>query len=454
MLMLNNNSNLSLQAESISFNNSWGDNLKNISTWYGRKVKEIFKPIDATTLMGKGLEILARSVRSIALIILSFSSILLLPMVLLGMLISSGKPKTTVSDTLLMEPKKQLSSAIEEKPPETSKPSEASKSLEVEMSEEEQMRRLNEDYVEIEKLYNEILKNLELIATVQPEASSDGIVPQTSQSSSRSTHLRALQERIESFKNVLKNYRGTQSFSKPRDAIAEIEFILPRLQSMYENYQEIMSDYRRSLSANLHYYEPVGENMNANLHVVKQQPSDGNCWLHSALFSLREMKKDRGYTHETLRESVVAWMRANVEGNAELANLIEEAILTYKEVKARQLEEEMDSINNMYLAGYASEQEIQSAIARIQNELQTLSVMNRDGYFQMMSQLGSHGSRAELYVISKIFEVDVWIWRALPGGIITKHLDLPITSIVNDGVIHVVLTEEGNHFNSRVPDVI
>jgi hypothetical protein len=261
--------------------------------------------------------------------------------------------------------------------------------------------------------------------------------PSTSASSS-SENMHNLREGIQAFKTRFERYRGEASLAKAFEALDFMDQTVTNLQIVLYHYREVMRDYRLS--------------MEVDEQGIKRQPDDGNCWLHAALFSLNDMGKAVGVTHETLRTDVVNWMRDH-QSDTELLENIRAAMEAHQYVKTNQLNDEKGAFLSMFHEAIITEEDYQEGIERLDQQLAALDAFTIEQYFECMSETGSHGSRAEFYAISKIFNVDVYIWREIDGKL-SKEYDQPIISIASEGVIHVVLNARGNHFNSRLLDPV
>lgn len=422
------------------------DKLQTALLWHGRKLAEVTGPRTATTLIGKGIEFLVRLVKRIAL------QILLGPVFFaINHLNEWLIQKTPKPEPIKPFPKPQpiVPSPVVPPvlPPEGGNPSTPPilwpvSPIEVTPATPEVDLELKQTLLDIitdfENQYTAILSNLELIESYDQEVlDENGASSSNSPAISRENHGSILLRTMQHFKETLEQYHGPHKFSKALDTIVNIEETLPHLKKVYVNYKEIMSNYHQSFDA--------------DQDGIIKVPGDGNCWLHSALYLLRDMNRDRGYTHVTLREAVVDWMEARYDHDDDLKLFIANAIMDYVDDKMRLLNQESDSYESMRdLDEPPTEEYIQANIQRIENERHALDQFGVPEYFASMRQIGFFGSRAELYAISNIFKVDVSIWRVI-GGKVTRNdnFDPPIESIQNQGMIDVVF--DNKHFNPRLP---
>jgi hypothetical protein len=205
-----------------------------------------------------------------------------------------------------------------------------------------------------------------------------------------------------------------------------------------------------------HFYKIISDNQD-----VIEQPKDGNCWLHTSITGLRHIgHRDLGdYTHETLRANVMEWIKKNHPSDSLLQTYVREAIEAHQFATTQHLQEEINSLTALQSNEQVSPQErnnIPEAIERNKKQIEELGRFDLSAYFEHMRKVGSHGSNAELYAISRLFTVNVVVWRDLPAyreqpRRLTNEYDPEISCPGAQHTIHVVLTQEGNHFNYRLP---
>jgi hypothetical protein len=185
----------------------------------------------------------------------------------------------------------------------------------------------------------------------------------------------------------------------------------------------------------------------ADVNDVIQQPADGNCWLHTSIVGLQLINHQGidNETHETLRPQVVQWMRDRCTSDLDLNGHIKDAIEAHEHVGMIHSQEAIMSFENPIY----TDAERTVGLANQQREQEILRGFTFDQYFDQMENVGSHGSRAEFYAISRMFEVNVVIWRDVRGQL-TNEWDLAITNPRAEHTINVVHVE-GNHFNYRLP---
>lgn len=196
----------------------------------------------------------------------------------------------------------------------------------------------------------------------------------------------------------------------------------------------------------------------ADAEGVIEMLKDGNCWLHTAIQGLKHInhEKLRDYTYITLREPVIDWICSQYDSDRTLQRYISSSIEAHKSVHRQRLEDEKKSLNLMAEQGMAPEDQVQSSRALLDQQIADLEKFSRDDYYANMRKLGSHGSHAELYAISRIFQVNVNVWRDVPACIerprrLTQEYDEQILFPGAEHTINAVLTREGNHLNYRLP---
>ena len=89
-------------------------------------------------------------------------------------------------------------------------------------------------------------------------------------------------------------------------------------------------------------------------------------------------------------------------------------------------------------------------MASLDREEAKLKQFTLRDYFDHMAQNGSHGSFAEFYAISKIFDVNIHFKREQADGTLVEQ-DRNIDDLRNRDTIWVVLNRAGNHFDSLIP---
>lgn len=197
---------------------------------------------------------------------------------------------------------------------------------------------------------------------------------------------------------------------------------------------------------------------------VIPQPKDGNCWLHTSILGLQHINHPNlgNDNYITLRGKVVEWMQAHYETDGTLRHFIADALEAHKTVEARRLQEEIDSLTVAIGADLIEPDELHQVQETLKNygvALQNLGGFTLDDYFAHMTKLGSHGTHAELYAISRMFQVHVAIWREIPASQnlasrLTREYDEQIECPHAVHTVNAVLTQEGNHFNYRLPQSV
>lgn len=192
------------------------------------------------------------------------------------------------------------------------------------------------------------------------------------------------------------------------------------------------------------------------------QPGDGNCWLHTTLLGLTHLNHSerREHTPLTLRPLVIDWIQAHYQSDQTLRNFLQDSLEAHKFKVAQALQQELESLNNLLTENFIPENEISNAIARREEVTKSLTVANEltlNDYYIYIREDRSHGSQAELYAISRIFRVNIVIWREVAPsaefrrGRLTNEYDAPFLIDNPQGTINVVMARSGDHFNYRLP---
>ena len=253
---------------------------------------------------------------------------------------------------------------------------------------------------------------------------------------------------VQSFRDRYGQATREESLGKAFETIAEIEKNIRVLRSLFHGYQEVLNQYFAS--------------QGADARGIVRQLKDGNCWLHTALFGLRDLGRDRGYTYATLRPAVIHWMKVNYNKDPILRGYIvgipgDESVIgaieNHKHVEAGHIAEERQSLKDALASKFITKEELKQGEQILNRRSTALRAFNLRAYFLHMEEDHSHGSRAELYALSKMFLVDVVIWRDLPQGL-SREFDEPITAVNNVGTINAVLNQVGNHYDYLVPPVM
>ena len=196
----------------------------------------------------------------------------------------------------------------------------------------------------------------------------------------------------------------------------------------------------------------------ADRNDIIQQPADGNCFFHTVITGLRVagLVEDT-MTSDELRTRVGDWIDGNRQ-DENLQILLLAAVQDYRDHQRELLGFESLGIQAARALKNMNEDEIRGAQARIQNERAALERFSDDNYVQHIRQNGFHAGQVECYVISKLFNVNIIIWRHLrahdgqPAQIVKDPTDLqPLGRPKAGSIIHAVLSQEGNHFDYRLP---
>ncbi len=188
---------------------------------------------------------------------------------------------------------------------------------------------------------------------------------------------------------------------------------------------------------------------------VIAQPKDGNCWLHTSILGLQHINHPNlgSDTYLTLRGKVVEWMQTHYETDETLRRFIADAFEAHKAVEANRMREQIESLSAAIAVGLVPLEETSQAMEALENYRNSILRLDSfaiNDYFAHMKEVGSHGTHAELYAISRMFQVNVAIWRQLQGRL-TKEYDEQIECPLAVHTVNAVLTQEGNHFNYRLP---
>lgn len=195
---------------------------------------------------------------------------------------------------------------------------------------------------------------------------------------------------------------------------------------------------------------------------VIEQPRDGNCWLHTTLLGLTHLNHSerREHTPLTLRALVIDWIQTHYESDQILRNFLGDSLEAHKFKVTQALKQESESLNNLLSQNFIAENQIPNAIGRIEEIDKSLTIANQltlNDYYTYIREDRSHGSQAELYAISRIFRVNIVIWRELAPspefrkGRLTNEYDAPFLIENSQGTINVVMARSGDHFNYRLP---
>jgi hypothetical protein len=238
-------------------------------------------------------------------------------------------------------------------------------------------------------------------------------------------------------------------------------FIVDSMTKVLNNMDEIVANTLGMQIAQKHWVDFY--QVSANAQGVIPQPQDGNCWLHTSILGLQHINHPRlGIdTHSMLRPKLVEWMQIHYEIDPDLKRFITGAIDTHKVFETSRLQEEMGSLTEAIAANLLSPEQIEQATATLKGygkSIEDLERFSLADYFNHMKKTGSHGSHAELYAVSRMFQVNVTIWREVSAcenqaSRLTNELDEQIRhplALAKD-TINAVITKKGNHFNYRLP---
>jgi hypothetical protein len=199
----------------------------------------------------------------------------------------------------------------------------------------------------------------------------------------------------------------------------------------------------------------------ANHQDIIPQLRDGNCWLHTSIIGLEHINHPLlgNETHLSLRPKVVRWMQSHYEEDANLRRYIDDAMEAHKAFKRAHIRMEMQSLEEAIQQGLIPPEEMEECRHTQEMNrasLQDLERFSVEDYFRLMFEVGTHGSHAELYAISRMFKVNVSIWRDIPPlgkmpSRLTKEFDEQIKFNGAEHTVNAVLTREGNHFDYRLP---
>lgn len=388
--------------------------------WYGRQVANIFK--DPLPKKGATLEIIARAISFIAMMVFSCSLFVLVPAAAVGLAIkyfmqpsstARGDPVPPAKPSSNPGPNTELSQA--------SGP--GSSVLPAFTPADEQTIAAAQQVADRLKILYETLKDL---------------------SGKEAEELFA---GVRHFKNTYEKYRNPD------------QLVVDGMTKIFNIVDEIAantSGMLQALSLWNNFYAQA-----ADLQGVMAIPKDGNCWLHTSLRGLHHIQHPRAseYNYITLRGPVVDWMIEHYAADETLQGYVADAIEAYKAVLKRHLETEIGSLSAVLMGDAIPLEELGDGpkqLERYRKALADLPSFTVADYFANMRNLGSHGSSAELYAISRMFEVNIAVWRDVPAWReiprrLTKEYDPQIVYPGVDHTINAVLTQEGNHFNYRLP---
>lgn len=263
--------------------------------------------------------------------------------------------------------------------------------------------------------------------------------------------------RLKAIQKEYDQYADDKSFEKVFQRIYEASEILAHLQSLYESHLESLRDAERKHEASLKEEAVQGGPLYPGGPIISFQKKDGNCWLNMVLNGLRDLNRDPGISQEMLRSWTVDWMEYNYDKDEILREYINEAIDTHKHVGNIRIEKEAENINQMFENELITKGHRVQAFRSLEKEKTKLDEFSLKNYWELMRKNGSYGTRAELYALSRIFSVNIEIWRNRENDLgLTKEFDLPITSPHYLGTIGAVMSARGNHFDllRQTPEAI
>lgn len=253
--------------------------------------------------------------------------------------------------------------------------------------------------------------------------------------------------------------KGAQNLFE-RVVKVHLEYAL--LLSMYEVFFKSLKDAKKQ--------EKIGPNG------IITQRGDGNCWLYSVIAGLEHLGHSQPHDHQTLRATVVDWMRNNLHDETLLSYLNDQflgeeivqigSVTFHKEQKKRLLQQELESeqcTKDLYASEKRSEefQLSKVKISDLNNQIARLDTFSIQDYLNDMAQDGCHGSGAELYALAQIVEVDINIYRHfrhLGKDIFRSDCDPPIHCKSPNGKINgkifVALNLNADHFDHIVPSEV
>ena len=206
------------------------------------------------------------------------------------------------------------------------------------------------------------------------------------------------------------------------------------------------------------YYKPGSLQ---DSHGILQMPQDGNCWLHTSIAGLKLIcPKYEDLTVESLRKEVLEWMQDNYQKDEALQDFLEHAVLNYRLSKQEKLNGKIANLeviqeNLGWFAGNERQHNLEK-LEKYRRSLVDLDAFDLPAYFAHAAKNGSYGGHAEFYAISRLYQVNIAVWRTLPPHKdlpprLTRAHDIQIEHPDAEYTIHAVLSLEGNHFNLRGP---
>jgi hypothetical protein len=254
--------------------------------------------------------------------------------------------------------------------------------------------------------------------------------------------------------NNLKEFNG----SAPNELLNQIK----EFRTLYENHRD-------EITKSFHNIDEIESNIAClqiawkhwfDFHRVKEtnqsiipQPADGNCWLHTSVQALAHLNLiNSSVTYLTLRGSVVDWMQGHYAEDETLRRFVDDGVEAYKAFGLQSLDSE--SINISAIAEFCSQDEVAQARANLNRSRARLQSFSSTQYWELMRQVGSHGGHAEFYAISRLYRVNVAIWREIPAwNELPARLTRCDEQIQFPGAMHTInaVLTGGNHFNYLLP---
>lgn len=151
-------------------------------------------------------------------------------------------------------------------------------------------------------------------------------------------------------------------------------------------------------------------------------PGDGNCLYHSFLLGLDfcHLALPSITTDMTLRRGANEWLNKH-KGKPEVQEFLNEAIASYVDARKMQLNIERESesaiVNNAEALGVA-EQEIAAslqALGKIEGDLRELDQLDIPLYLTLAAQDKFFGTIAEIYALSKLYNVSIKVKYLVAG---------------------------------------
>ena len=183
---------------------------------------------------------------------------------------------------------------------------------------------------------------------------------------------------------------------------------------------------------------------------------DGNCWLYALLPGLRRAEViDPQWTYRDLRAQIVHYMEAHHQHDRQLSQLIRAEIPATIHRVRRDLEVQIEICR--------AENRVED-VKKYEKRLTGLYSNGRsqsiDWYFRHMSCDRTHGGVPELYVVARLFRVNIQLWsEAAPDR--NTHVRT-LTQMNSDvlgchggdrGVVHIVFASSRNHFDCVIPQI-